>query len=47
MCLSRHFHSTINPKELKYNYCGWTRIAMYLGDYGAYGGKADNLQNMN
>jgi hypothetical protein len=29
------------------NYCGWTRIAMYLGDYVAYGAKADNLQNMN
>ena len=46
MCLSGHFHPTLNPKELKCNYCGWTRIAMNLGDYVAYGGKADNFQNM-
>ena len=46
-CLSGHFHPTLNPKELKCNYCGWTRIAMNLGDYVTYGGKVDNIHNVN
>ena len=46
-CLSGHLHPTLNPKELKCNYCGWTRIAMNLRDYVPYCGKFDNFQNMN
>ena len=46
-CLSGHFYPTLNPKELKCNYCGWTRIAMNLGDYVTYGGKVDNIHNVN
>src|SRR4029079_4635699 len=46
-CLSGHFRPTFNPNELKCNYCGWTRIAMNLGDYVAYRGKVDNFQSVN
>ena len=46
-CLSGHFRPTFNPNELKCNYCGWTKIAMNLGDYVAYGGKVDNFHKLN
>ena len=45
--LSGYFRPTLNPNELKCNYCGWTRIAMNLGDYVAYGGKVDNFHKLN
>ena len=38
---------SLNPNELKCNYCGWTRIAMNLGDYVACKGKVDNIHNLN
>jgi DNA-directed RNA polymerase subunit RPC12/RpoP len=46
-CLSGHFRPTINPDELKCNYCGWTRIAMNLGEYVACKGKVGNIHNLN
>jgi hypothetical protein len=46
-CHGGHLHPTLNPNELKCNYCGWTRIAMSLGDYVACKGKVDNIHNLN
>jgi hypothetical protein len=32
-CHGGHLHPTLNPNELKCNYCGWTKIEMNLADY--------------
>jgi hypothetical protein len=38
---------TLNPKEIKCNYCGWTSIEMNLTDYVACKGKVDIIHNVN
>ncbi len=40
-------HPTLNPNEMKSNYCGWTRIEMNLRDYVSCKGKVDNIHNVN
>ena len=32
-CHGGTLHATLNPNEMKCNYCGWTRIEMNLADY--------------
>lgn len=46
-CHGGELHPTLEPNELKCNFCGWTRIAMNLGDYVTHGGKVDNIHNLN
>jgi hypothetical protein len=42
-----HLHPTLNPNELKCNYCGWTRIEVNLRDYVACRGKLENIHKVN
>ena len=35
-CRSCHggiLHSTLNPNEMKCNYCGWTKVEVNMADY--------------
>jgi hypothetical protein len=45
--ITGHLHLTLDPREFKRNYCGWTRIDMNLRDYVLCKGKVDNIHNVN
>jgi hypothetical protein len=46
-CHGGHLLPTLNPNELKCNYCSWTGIDMNLRDYISCKGKVDNIHNVN